>query len=918
MRAGTIQRIVLAVFVATTLANPAAGPRLLAQQAEANPDEAVEPLGAGAVHEAFAEPVVFDPEPGETVAKEPPEPIEELPPDEKPEGESVTWIPGYWSWDEDRENFVWISGFWRDIPPGREWVPGYWNKVKNGWQWVSGYWSSDEVEEVEYLPQPPKTLESAPSTPAPSSDHIWVPGCWTWREVRYVWRPGYWVVCRPDWVWVPARYVWTPGGFIFVDGYWDLPVVRRGVLFAPVAYRAPVYVRPAYRYTPSVVVNLSLFTTHLWVRPTRGCYYFGDYYAPRYRTVGYQPWCHFHTGHHGYDPIFVHRQYTEVHVHKNTTWVTSIQRDYHRHVDVVDTRPARTYSATNVAVGVAGGAAGVGLLASFSQTREIKDSPLKYQKVDQAKREEFAQLSHKTREYSRHREKLEQVADAGFPGTREGRPPRGEGDRGEGDRDGNRDGGERGGPREGGPGREGRDNPPRGKDIGPKLEGPKVGPDKPDFKPGEKPDTKPDFKPDIKPDLKSDIKPDFKSDTKPDYKPDGKPGESPTRVGDRADRTERIVAESKPSDGAGKPRRVKKERSPVADPTPKENRVTRDVPQRLDQPKASGGERIVGEKSNGEPTVGKDSGKPSIERGKPNDRPGIVGDDAGQPRERSGAPTRTRGKMEREGAAGNEKPADAPERERGGRPKETPRADNPPRETPRNAPKAEPRNTPKPEAPKADLPKVERPRVETPRVEPPKASSRGDSPRNAPRNEAPKNPPKVETPRNPPRAETPKPRTETPKPRNEAPKPRTETPRAETPRNPPRTNTSPPRNETNKEPRNRNRNDRTDRNNKSTSAPEPIRSNVARTIPAAAATPANARAAARPNLPATRPEINAERAERKGSGRTEANRGEPRTNNRALTASSARNETRGNSRDERPREPATNGSSRDRQRERRD
>src|SRR5690349_20461036 len=58
-----------------------------------------EVLTRGPVHEAFAEVVAYDPEPGVIVTKAPPDPIEEIPPEERPEGYNVTWIPGYWSWD---------------------------------------------------------------------------------------------------------------------------------------------------------------------------------------------------------------------------------------------------------------------------------------------------------------------------------------------------------------------------------------------------------------------------------------------------------------------------------------------------------------------------------------------------------------------------------------------------------------------------------------------------------------------------------------------------------------------------------------------------------------------------------------------------------------------------------------------------
>src|SRR6186997_3251385 len=86
----------------------------------------VQVLTRGPVHEAFAETVTFDPEPGLVAPRAPPDPIEELPPAQRPQGDNVAWIPGYFAWDDDREDFLWVSGIWRALPPGREWVPGYW------------------------------------------------------------------------------------------------------------------------------------------------------------------------------------------------------------------------------------------------------------------------------------------------------------------------------------------------------------------------------------------------------------------------------------------------------------------------------------------------------------------------------------------------------------------------------------------------------------------------------------------------------------------------------------------------------------------------------------------------------------------------------------------------------------------------
>ena len=76
-------------------------------------------LTRGPVHEAFAGMVTFNPEPGIVVTKAPPDVIEEVPPEERPEGDNVTWIPGYWAWDDERSDFLWVSGTWRALPPGR-------------------------------------------------------------------------------------------------------------------------------------------------------------------------------------------------------------------------------------------------------------------------------------------------------------------------------------------------------------------------------------------------------------------------------------------------------------------------------------------------------------------------------------------------------------------------------------------------------------------------------------------------------------------------------------------------------------------------------------------------------------------------------------------------------------------------------
>jgi hypothetical protein len=331
-----------AFTAAGTLLLPPAAPAQEAGPVEANED--VEVLTRGPVHEAFAESVSFEAEAGFTVSSAPPELIEELPPDQQPDGENVTWIPGYWAWDDDQSDFLWISGVWRNIPPGRQWVPGYWNDLGGGsFQWISGYWADTTTEEVEYVETaPPKSIDAGPNIAAPSEDHTWVPGNWMWSSSRYVWRPGYWLALRPNWTWVPSRYCWTPRGYTYVDGYWDYAVINRGVLFAPVHFRRHVWSTPGYYYTPSLVVSLNVFSDHLFIRPRCRHYYFGDYYAPRYRDSGFYATFHWHRHHHrGYDPIYAYQRWDHRH---DSHWERHREDNYNFFRDNDRYRPPHTWA----------------------------------------------------------------------------------------------------------------------------------------------------------------------------------------------------------------------------------------------------------------------------------------------------------------------------------------------------------------------------------------------------------------------------------------------------------------------------------------------------------------------------------------------------------------------------------------------
>jgi hypothetical protein len=377
----------------------------------ADAEQGVQVLTRGPVHEAFAETVTFDPEPGIVVPKTPPAAIEELPPDQKPEGANVAWIPGYWGWDDERSDFLWVSGVWRALPPGRQWVPGYWGKSAQGFQWTSGYWADAKVSEIAYLSEPPATVEAGPNIAAPSPDNMWLPGCWVWQADRYAWRPGFWAAVQPDWVWVPAHYVYAPRGYVFVEGYWDYSVGRRGVLFAPVYFEAGVYTRPGFSYAPATVIDLSVFANHLFLRPRYQHYYFGDYYAANYQARGFHPSYSYNSGRYGYDPIYAHERWQHRH---DGQWEHRVAADFRNRRDHEDARPPRTWAAQRArsAGEVRSGERIPVVAVPFSQFTKSQNSPLRFRPVDQLERQKLGQHRQEVQRFREERQKLETTTAA--------------------------------------------------------------------------------------------------------------------------------------------------------------------------------------------------------------------------------------------------------------------------------------------------------------------------------------------------------------------------------------------------------------------------------------------------------------------------------------------------------------------------
>jgi hypothetical protein len=291
----------------------------------------------GPVHEAFANPGAQTRGGLESSAapKAPPPPVPEIPPDEKPTGANVTWIPGYWQFDTEKKDFIWVSGFYRNAPPGRTWSAGEW-KVENGQhRYIPGYWKlSNESSWRIDLPEPPQSVEAGPNVPAPHNDAQWIPGHWVYRNDNYVWQPGYWGEVEDNMVWTPGQYNYTGSGYRYVTGYWDYCLEDRGLLFAPVFFTRPLWLTPGWAYQPCFGINIGFgggwgwgwggFYDNLFIGPGCGSFWFGNCGGWRGWGAGFRPWCW--NGGRGFaNPVFNHYCWLN---RQNPGWRNNLQQGY--------------------------------------------------------------------------------------------------------------------------------------------------------------------------------------------------------------------------------------------------------------------------------------------------------------------------------------------------------------------------------------------------------------------------------------------------------------------------------------------------------------------------------------------------------------------------------------------------------------
>jgi hypothetical protein len=252
-------------------------------------DSRVSVVERGPVHEGFAEPAAHVRGKGVTAPKAPPPPVDELAPEPTLAVGGVKWIPGYWHWDAERADFVWVCGCYRKAPPGCEWEPGRWKDVGGTWTYFAGYWRPAEVKALAMnLPEPPAPKEEAATAPEGNPNAMWVPGFWEYKGGKFEWQPGYWPAASDRMIWQQGQYVAAEGGYAFVPGHWDYPLEERGVLYAPVFFSQAQRERRGWSYRPQSAITFGSaagwargggFDT-LSIGPGFNNYYVGDYPRP--------------------------------------------------------------------------------------------------------------------------------------------------------------------------------------------------------------------------------------------------------------------------------------------------------------------------------------------------------------------------------------------------------------------------------------------------------------------------------------------------------------------------------------------------------------------------------------------------------------------------------------------------------------
>jgi hypothetical protein len=184
-------------------------------------------------------------------------------------------------------------------------------------------------------------------------------------------------------------------------------------MFAPVWFDAGYYRRPGFVYSPAVVIDGGLLTFGLFVRPSYGHYYFGDYYAVEYDHMGIYPWFGVNRYHaYAYDPLFTY--YGCYYRERDPHWAEHLEGWHTYYRGHPDQRPPHTMEAQlRLQINLGGRPDRAFLAVGVHMDTYRRDPNHRMVAVSAAERARLHEEVHASREVQAKRFEMERQAGAG-------------------------------------------------------------------------------------------------------------------------------------------------------------------------------------------------------------------------------------------------------------------------------------------------------------------------------------------------------------------------------------------------------------------------------------------------------------------------------------------------------------------------
>jgi hypothetical protein len=164
------------------------------------------------------------------------------------------------------------------------------------------------------------------------------------------------------------------------------------------------------------VINPTVFSNHLFLRPSYGHYYFGDYYASTYSSRGFSPWFSYASSRSGYDPFYAHERW---HHQNDGQWDRGVEADFANRRDHEEARPPRNWAAQHdrSSRSATNNDRSFVVAGSLDELAASKEAPIRFQPVAKDIRQQIEQRAKEVRRAREERQTLEAEAADPSPGA---------------------------------------------------------------------------------------------------------------------------------------------------------------------------------------------------------------------------------------------------------------------------------------------------------------------------------------------------------------------------------------------------------------------------------------------------------------------------------------------------------------------